>query len=550
MKYPFWGCAAAVALSACLMGAPHAQAVDLKQASEDTKTVISAADQASLLPDSLDGQLATASITKEQACSFAVRLYASLTDTSYDALMSRDQAKRTVCPFTDTKSADVQEAWLLGLTQEESGTFSPREPANRQQLFAVLYQAVRSANSGTDLSENEIAEALYSYTDGAYVPDWAREGVAYFIRQGLTSGIGDQLLGVGEQISAEQASLLTYRVAAAVHTGRGTSSTTETISTISMHSGTSAVSWTGSGADYYLLYFYQQENFAQKPMYVEQIASTGSGAQEYTLPTEIQNQPGIWYWSVDGFDCDGKLLASADTATQLVVTADAAQPDSSLLNPAMRTYTYTVPAQTQDSSSDSTTEEPATTHQQTTESVISSTIPAGMTYAGERYSDKVARIFGSGSSYHKYASASEASKHQVDIAVQVWDFDNDGNKVTRTKHLQVHEALASSVQQIFAEIYAGNERFPIHSLGGYSWRGDGSSSEHCLGTALDINWEENYMCTKSGAPLTGSYWKPGEDAYSIPANSEVVRIFAKYGFGWGGTWNSKKDYMHFSYFGT
>lgn len=550
MKYPFWGCAAAVALSACLLGAPHAQAVDFKQASAETQTVLSAADQAALLPDSMDGQLATASITKEQACSFAVRLYASLTDTSYDALMSRDQAKRTVCPFTDTKSADVQEAWLLGLTQEESGTFSPREPANRQQLFAVLYQAVRSANSGTDLSENEIAEALYSYVDGAYVPDWAREGTAYFIRQGLTSGIGDQLLGVGEQISAEQAALLTYRVAAAVHTGRGTSSTTEAISTISMHSGTNAVSWTGSGADYYLLYFYQQENFAQKPLYVEQIASTGSGAQEYTLPTEIQNQPGIWYWSVDGFDCDGKLLASADTATQLVVTADAAQSDSSLLNPAMRTYTYTVPAQSQNSSSDNTTEEQTTTYHQATESVISSTIPAGMTYAGERYSDKVARIFGSGSSYHKYASASEASKHQVDIAVQVWDFDSDGNKVTRTKHLQVHEALASSVQQIFAEIYAGSERFPIHSLGGYSWRGDGSSSEHCLGTALDINWEENYMCTKSGAPLTGSYWKPGEDAYSIPANSEVVRIFAKYGFGWGGTWNSKKDYMHFSYFGT
>lgn len=550
MKYPFWGCAAAVALSACLLSAPHAQAVDFKQASAETQTVLSAADQAALLPDSMDGQLATASITKEQACSFAVRLYASLTDTSYDALMSRDQAKRTVCPFTDTKSADVQEAWLLGLTQEESGTFSPREPANRQQLFAVLYQAVRSANSGTDLSENEIAEALYSYTDGAYVPDWAREGTAYFIRQGLTSGIGDQLLGVGEQISAEQAALLTYRIAAAVHTGRGTSSTTETISTISMHSGTNAVSWTGSGADYYLLYFYQQENFAQKPLYVEQIASTGSGAQEYTLPTEIQNQPGIWYWSVDGFDCDGKLLASADTTTQLVVTADAAQSDSSLLNPAMRTYTYTVPAQTQDASSDNTTEEQTTTYHQATESVISSTIPAGMTYAGERYSDKVARIFGSGSSYHKYASASEASKHQVDIAVQVWDFDSDGNKVTRTKHLQVHEALASSVRQIFAEIYAGSERFPIHSLGGYSWRGDGSSSEHCLGTALDINWEENYMCTKSGAPLTGSYWKPGEDAYSIPTNSEVVRIFAKYGFGWGGTWNSKKDYMHFSYFGT
>lgn len=539
MKYPWLGCAAAVALSACLLGAPHAQAVDLKNASENAKSVLSAADHATLLPDSMNGQQAGASITKEQVCSLAVRLYASLTDTAYADLMSHDQVQRSVCPFTDTKSADVQEAWLLGLTQEESGTFAPRETANRQQLLAMLYQSIRKANSSTDLSENEIAEALYSYTDGAYVPDWAQEGMAYFIRQGLTNGIGDQLLGVGEPISAEQASILTYRAAAAVHTGRGTSSTAEAISTISMHSGTNAVSWTGSGADYYLLYFYQGEGFSQKPIYVEQTASTGSGAQEYTLPEEIQSQPGIWYWSVDGFDCDGKLLASADNTAQLVVTADAAQPDTSLLTPGMRTYTYTVPAQ------QGTTDEAPTS-----ETVISSTIPAGMTYAGESYSDKVARIFGAGSSYHKYASASEASRHQVEIAVQVWDFDSSGNKVTRTKHLQVHEALASSVQQIFAEIYAGSERFPIHTLGGYNWRGDGSSSEHCLGTALDINWEENYMCTKSGAPLTGSYWKPGEDAYSIPANSEVVRIFAKYGFGWGGTWNSKKDYMHFSYFGT
>ena len=58
------------------------------------------------------------------------------------------------------------------------------------------------------------------------------------------------------------------------------------------------------------------------------------------------------------------------------------------------------------------------------------------------------------------------------------------------------------------------------------------------------------MCTNSGVALTGSHWSPGSDPYSIPADSAVVRIFAKYGFSWGGTWNSKKDYMHFSYFGT
>ena len=39
MNYPWLGCAAAVALSVCLMGAPQAQAVDLKQTSETAKTV-------------------------------------------------------------------------------------------------------------------------------------------------------------------------------------------------------------------------------------------------------------------------------------------------------------------------------------------------------------------------------------------------------------------------------------------------------------------------------------------------------------------------------
>ena len=51
-------------------------------------------------------------------------------------------------------------------------------------------------------------------------------------------------------------------------------------------------------------------------------------------------------------------------------------------------------------------------------------------------------------------------------------------------------------------------------------------------------------------PTVGSHWLPGEDPYSIPADGDVVRAFAKYGFAWGGNaWQSSQDYMHFSYFG-
>jgi hypothetical protein len=175
---------------------------------------------------------------------------------------------------------------------------------------------------------------------------------------------------------------------------------------------------------------------------------------------------------------------------------------------------------------------------------------SGLAYAGESYQSRCNRIFGTGSTYHRYSGESEAASHQTTIRIPVWRVDSSGKKYSSTVSLTVNSGIASTVQQIFKEIYESDERFPIKDIGGYNWRGDGSTSEHCLGLAIDINYNENYMCTNSGAALTGSFWKPGENIYSISANSDVVKIFAKYGFGWGGTWNSKKDYMHFSYFNT
>ena len=522
MNWKLAGCAAVVC--ACLLCRTPAEAVSLEQPSGQTDNILRAADQAALLPSSLDGQQAGQPVTRAQMCGLAVRLYASLTGCDYDSLMAQSAVRRSVCPYTDTQNADVQQAWLLGLTEESDGTaFRADEAANRQQLIAMLYRAMQASGSAVSVSANEAAETLYSYADGAYVPDWAQDGMTYFVREGLTSGTGASMLGVGETVSAEQAAVLTYRAAAAVHTGRGVSSAQE-LSSIAMHSGTGAVSWTGSGADYYRVSFYQTEDFSAAPVLTEQVASSGTGAQQLALPQEIAQQPGVWYWSVDGLDCAGKLAATSGQTAALAVTAQAEDTASGLYVPDSAVVAYP--------------------------DIISGTIPDGLAHSGESYSDKVARIFGAGASYHKYANAAEAERHQVTISVQVWDFDANGNKVTKTKRFQIHEALAQTVQQIFAEIYASGERFPIRTLGGYCWRGNGSSSEHCLGTAIDINWEENYMCTNSGVALTGSHWLPGSDPYSIPADSDVVRIFAKYGFGWGGTWNSKKDYMHFSYFGT
>ena len=164
------------------------------------------------------------------------------------------------------------------------------------------------------------------------------------------------------------------------------------------------------------------------------------------------------------------------------------------------------------------------------------------------YNDqKYILVFGSLSN-SKYKSAAEAQKHMVTVTINLWKLNSSGQKVPGTLQVTVNKAIADRVKAIFQEIYDGPERFPIKSIGGYAWRS--GTSEHSLGLAIDINPNENYMIRNDGTVVSGSFWKPGENPYSIPADGDVVRIFRKYGFAWGGNaWRSSRDYMHFSYFG-
>ena len=93
-------------------------------------------------------------------------------------------------------------------------------------------------------------------------------------------------------------------------------------------------------------------------------------------------------------------------------------------------------------------------------------------------------------------------------------------------------------------IYNNKEKQVIHDIGCYSYR----AGEHMYGLAIDVNANENYMIDGKKV-LAGSYWKPKKDPYSIPNNSQFVKIMKRYGF-YRGAWGKRKDYMHFSYFGT
>lgn len=162
--------------------------------------------------------------------------------------------------------------------------------------------------------------------------------------------------------------------------------------------------------------------------------------------------------------------------------------------------------------------------------------------------EKMLLVYGEGG--EKYQTAEEAEAHMVEISVPVWRLQKDGSKSPDKAYIQVNQALAPIYEAIFEEIYQGEEQFPIKNVGCYSWR----PGEHSQGTAIDINWEENMEATinpdGSLTPTTGLYWLPKEDPYSIAEGGDVYNAFTKYGFAWGGNaWSSKRDYMHFSYFG-
>jgi len=133
-----------------------------------------------------------------------------------------------------------------------------------------------------------------------------------------------------------------------------------------------------------------------------------------------------------------------------------------------------------------------------------------------------------------------------------------------TGQLLVNKNVAEEVGKIFAELL--KMKFPIEKvipIVHYKWDdetsmydnntssfnyrkvvGKSTLSKHALGYAIDINPRDNYYL-KDGhiSPSNGRYDKKNKG--TILKNSAVVKLFAKYGWNWGGDWKSLKDYQHF-----
>lgn len=170
----------------------------------------------------------------------------------------------------------------------------------------------------------------------------------------------------------------------------------------------------------------------------------------------------------------------------------------------------------------------------------------------EDYRDKLKRVYGDNVARYSatlphYPNETAAEADMVTITIPAWDLVG-GNYVAKTYDIIVQRNLTATYQAIFDEIYQLPNKFPIHDIGCYAWRN--GTSGHSSGTAIDINANENPQMRNNGTIIVGVAYEPNSNPYSITEDGDVVRIFAKYGFAWGGNaWRSSKDYMHFSYFG-
>ncbi len=134
----------------------------------------------------------------------------------------------------------------------------------------------------------------------------------------------------------------------------------------------------------------------------------------------------------------------------------------------------------------------------------------------------------------------------TEIEIPLWN----GTSIEKMQ-LRVNKKLANSIQNIFAEL--AEKKYPIefaenegyYEIYGYEYRPTGSGgrlSDHAYGGAIDINARHN--------PMTGPKDALKEnDGSQYVVNEEVIDIFAKYGFYWGGDWNTSSDPMHFSFTG-
>ncbi|MBE7015898.1 MAG: hypothetical protein E7417_03635 [Ruminococcaceae bacterium] len=430
----------------------------------------------------------TENITREEFCYLAMNLYKN---------MGGEGADTRENPFTDTENPAVIEAYNLGIINGKTATeFYPNAPITRQEIAKIIMLTVNNLTE-RGITEKEICEVC-QFDDFNDVHEWAIRYVEDAVKSNIINGYSPRYLFPQGNATREQAIAIMNRA---------------------------------------------YENFSPmvKDYAVPQV--------DYPENGEVKGDEVSVSWShVMGAHSYSVILRDKDKnvlSTQVTWENKYTLPVKDL---AEGEYSIIVGAKVGDFADVYSPE--ITVKKISDKNTGSGSAGEGFVDKYPTQQDKLRRIFPDG---QPYTDKETAVANMRQVKVPVWKLNKNGEKYPSEATLEINANLAEDVVSIFTEIFNDPERFPIKNLGGFSWRNtaSGSVSEHSYGTCIDINWEENYYCyAATGEAITGNYWKPYEDPYSIPAESSVVRIFKKYGFKWGGdAWTTLRDYMHFTYLG-
>lgn len=151
------------------------------------------------------------------------------------------------------------------------------------------------------------------------------------------------------------------------------------------------------------------------------------------------------------------------------------------------------------------------------------------------------------------------------VTVSFWGFDGRPHQ----GELILNATVADDIVGVFRTLY--DARYPIEEMrivtqadldappigdgnntSSFSCRevvGGTSFSEHAFGLAIDINPFHNpYIRDGYVLPELATFYldRSIDEPAVIADDSIVVQAFDELGWGWGGRWNSLKDYQHFS----